>query len=279
MFRFLKKLMIILLILIGIPCALWAYSRYIEPSLLTVHRESITAPDSVAATRVVYFSDTHFGTLYSQENLARIVDQINAQSPDVVVFGGDFIDNYTRDGYALDSDALSAELARIQATDGKYAVWGNHDYGGGAEWIYPDIMAAGGFTLLENTSEFLSQRGLRIVGYDDALLGHTDSGDYSLDNGDYNLILIHEPDMADAITATGGGLILSGHSHGGQVSLPFLTRLMYPEEGKKYTKGLYTSSDLGRSDAVQLYVSQGIGVTMVPYRFLNVPEIVVVDIN
>lgn len=54
---------------------------------------------------------------------------------------------------------------------------------------------------------------------------------------------------------------------------------MYPEEGKKYTKGLYTSSDLGRSDAVQLYVSQGIGVTMVPYRFLNVPEIVVVDIN
>lgn len=277
--RFFRNLLITLIIFVGIPAGLWGYSRYVEPSLLVTKKIAVTAPATVSPCKVVFFTDTHFGNLYPEENLQKIVAKINAQNPDLVVFGGDFIDNYNQDAAYLDILLLEEELSNIKATYGKYAVWGNHDYGGGAEWIYPDIMAAGGFTLLTNEGAYIPELGMNILGYDDYLLGHTDPQAYTIDHEDFTLVLTHEPDVTDQLNLSNAGLILAGHSHGGQVSLPVITKYMLPSGATEYTKGLYDAATLGKSEGTQLFVSKGIGLTMIPYRFLNPPEIVVVNIN
>ena len=71
-------------------------------------------------------------------------------------------------------------------------------------------------------------------------------------------------------------LVLAGHTHGGQISLPYLTEQILPANGKKYIKGLYT---IGSADQTKLFVTKGTGMTKLPFRFMNVPEIVSIEIS
>lgn len=95
--------------------------------------------------RIVFFTDTHFGALYDEKHLKRIVQMINGLDADIIVFGGDLFDNFARDKEILDMEYLQKELSRIEGKIGKYAVFGNHDYGGGAIRIYEDFMNNCGF--------------------------------------------------------------------------------------------------------------------------------------
>ena len=93
--KILKGMMIFLIAVILIGAGLFVWARYLEPSFLIVREESMTAPVS-QSTRIVFFSDTHFGKWYSPGNIDRVVEKINEQNPDVVIFGGDFFDIYAR---------------------------------------------------------------------------------------------------------------------------------------------------------------------------------------
>lgn len=267
-----KKFMITLFLFVLVLGGLILYARFAEPSMLVVKSVKVAAPGQL---KIAYFSDTHFGKDYEEKNIERIVAKINAAEPDLVVFGGDFYDNYNRDKTRIDLDYMGKQLSKIQGE--KFAVRGNHDCGGGAEFIYGDLMEAGGFRLLVNEMLYLEEYDTTLVGYDDNQLGVTDESLFTLSTGTYNLLLLHEPDLAESIDSDTPGLALAGHSHGGQVNLPILTQKILPPGAKKYSKGLYSSAELGGNN--QLFVSSGIGTTVLPVRFLNVPEVVVLDLD
>lgn len=265
------------LFLILILCILLIYAHFVEPSLLVKTTYTVQAPSDVKECKIVYFSDTHLGNLYDQEHLSRIVEKINSQNTDIVVFGGDLLDNYARDQEILDLDFIKSKLKAITPDSKKYAVYGNHDYGGGASRVYSDLMENGGFTLLNNTSLYLEEFNIRMTGFDDYLLGNTDPELYQSREDAFTVLLSHEPDVAQLISMPQAGLMLSGHSHGGQVTLPFLTQYSLPTGATKYIKGHYP--DCGISENLSLYVSKGIGMTVLPFRFLNPPEIMVLQIR
>lgn len=254
-----------------------AYAHWVEPRLLTVRTLSVETTTPIRPCRVVFFTDTHFGALYGGENAGAIADKINALDADLVVFGGDLFDNYARDKASLDLDALRRELGRIQAKAGKFAVWGNHDYGGGAARIYADFLASCGFEVLNDESRALPGYGISIIGYDDALLGYTDPSLYTVQNEGFSLVAAHEPVIAQRLDGAGEQFVLTGHTHGGQVWLPFLTARILPPGAGAFVKGLYTAEDLGTDRPVQMYTSSGIGMTKYPLRLGNPPEIVAID--
>lgn len=260
-----------------ILCILLFYAHFVEPNLLVKTEYTVQAPSPVQECKIVYFSDTHFGSLYDQEHFTRIVKKINSQNPDIVVFGGDLLDNYARDREDLDLDFISSKLNEISPASEKFAVYGNHDYGGGASRVYSDLMESGGFTVLKNTSLLLEEYNIRMVGYDDYLLGSTEDSHYQISEEDFTILLSHEPDVAQFISLPRTGVMLAGHSHGGQVSLPFLTERNLPTGATMYVEGDYP--DCGVSANISLYVSRGIGMTVLPFRFLNPPEIMVLHIK
>lgn len=277
--RFIKRLLKIILIIFMLIMGVFLYSRYIEPSMLSTKEISIKGNDDASPCRIVFFTDTHFGKLYPEENIEKVVEKINSQKPDIVIFGGDFFDNYARDYSILDFDYLQSQLDKIESKYGKYAVFGNHDYGGGAVRIYEEFMSGGGFRVLKNENKYIDELKIRLIGYDDYLLGKTDESLYKIENEDLNIIISHEPDAVKFIEGPELSFILSGHSHGGQVYLPYITKKILPVGAQKYTKGHYSSDEVEINKSTEMFVSKGVGVTSIPYRFLNVPEIVVLDIK
>ncbi|MGL5346290.1 MAG: metallophosphoesterase [Peptostreptococcaceae bacterium] len=272
-----KRIVILLIVLILTPIGVYFYSKYIEPNLLTIKKYDVQIPDDVSDSKIVFFSDTHFGKMYDQSNIEKIVKKINSQNPDIVIFGGDFLDNYARDRSFLDLDYLSSSLASIDAKYGKYAVLGNHDYGGGAIKVYGDIMSAGGFSIIKNDNVFIDKLGIKLIGFDDLLMGYTDSSLYSIKSDNFNIVLSHEPDVVNKVSLKNYGLMLSGHSHGGQVSLPYVTQKVLPDGAKEYIKGRY--DNIGINNNIDLFVSKGIGMTSVPFRLFNAPQIMVLDLK
>lgn len=277
--KFFKKLLKALAALVLVATAFFIYSGFIEPNMLVTTAVKKKIPAETLPFKVVLFSDTHFGKHYSQKNVEKIVKKINEQNPDIVVFGGDFFDNYARDKEELDLDYLAEELRKITAKHGKYAVFGNHDHGGGAVRVYEQFMTDSGFEVLRNESISIDELNINIIGLDDFRLGRVDRSLYSIDNSRFNLIIAHQPDVIDLMEIKGSNLMLSGHSHGGQVSLPFITDRILPSGAKHYIKGLY-SFDSEKIDAeTNLFVTKGIGMTTLPLRFLNPPEIAVIDFS
>ena len=156
--------MILLIFMILIVC----YSRYIEPERLVVKEITVETDMDIEKCRIVFFTDTHFGALYDEKHIERIVNMINGRDADIVIFGGDLLDNYARDKEILDMEYLQEELSRIEAKVGKYAVFGNHDYGGGAIRIYENFMNNCGFDVLDDEAVFLEKFNMEIIGFDDS---------------------------------------------------------------------------------------------------------------
>lgn len=275
--RLVKSVFVLIMCIGLLGVSIWGYARYIEPNLLIATKYEVEVPEDVAACRVVFFSDTHLGRLYPEENLEKLVEKINEQAPDVIIFGGDFFDHYARDKEILDVAYITDCLAAIKAPYGKYAVYGNHDYGGGADKVYQQMMTQAGFYLFNDSNVFIEGLNLRIIGFDDYLMGYTNQELYTLKSETYNIILSHEPDVADFMRIPTEGMVLSGHSHGGQVRLPILTESVLPRGAKKYVRGYYPNT--GQDKDLPLYVSTGVGMTVYPYRFLNIPEIMVLDLK
>lgn len=252
------------------------YARFIEPNMLITNRFSVSSPNVKEAFTVVFFSDTHFSGIYPEQNIEKIVERINRQNADIVVFGGDFFDNYQKEKDILDLDYMEEQLSSIEAGYGKYCIWGNHDKGGGSAKIYAEMMEKGGFTLLKNESILIEELNLEIRGLDDYLLGNPDTSTDMMQASRVNIILSHAPDIIDDMDGTNTDIMLSGHSHGGQVFVPEITKKILPDGAKKYVKGLYLFKNSRDS---KLIVSKGIGTTQIPYRFLNIPEIMVLEMR
>lgn len=250
-----------------------AYSILVEPNRLSVKKHTRGAGE--ARLRVVQLTDIHIGPFYPRYKVARLVRKVNRLAPDVVVFTGDLYDRFIK--YRREDAA--EPLAALKAPLGKFAVWGNHDCTKMARWYAP-VLERAGFTLLENEAVILPAgegRTLAIGGTDDLIYGEPEVSKTARGTaaGDYRIILMHEPDGADRLKGTGVDLILSGHTHGGQIRLPLLPPVT-TDLGKKYIRGFYP---IDPEKNTELYVSQGIGCTQIPARLGAVPEIAVFDIG
>lgn len=252
------------------------YAKEVETRLLQLNKHSIHHPKipiGFDQFKILQFSDTHLGFHYSVEQLAKIVKTINKLNPDVVVFTGDLMDEPNKYQH---SEEIIPILSRISTTFGKFAIYGNHDHGGYGTDLYRDIMMNSGFTVLQNSSErikLVDGSSLYMVGLDDAMLGkpNFEKAVAGIPKDSYKILLAHEPDLATAAVQYGIQLQLSGHSHGGQVKIPFFGPLITPPYSEHYYEGFY---DLEYSDNdLTLYVNRGIGTTRLPFRFLSKPEL------
>lgn len=276
--KFIRKILIFVLCLFLTGALLAGYAFKIEPAMLFTHYYDLNAPDRkiTQVIRVIQLSDIQVNAYYTEHKLDKLVDKVNDLSPDVIVFTGDLFDNFSK--YKA-VDAVTLALSSLNASYGKYAVWGNRDYGGGASRVYADIMSDSGFTLLKNegvTITTTNGQELFIGGLDDALLGTPDISATLGQMGndpDYRIILLHEPDLADRLETDSADLLLAGHSHGGQVRLPFI-KSPSTALAEKYTAGFY---DLSKN--MKLYVNTGIGTSHIPVRFMVPPEIAVFNIG
>lgn len=279
MIRAIGKAIKTILILVIVGCLLASaglvYARFIEPQRLTVKEISDISYSMKEPITVAIFADTHFGFDYSLEDFQKVVDQVNANPPDVLIFAGDLIDNLNE--YSGDTWQISNMLSKMNANIGKYAVFGNHDYGGGAEWEYESIMNEGGFTVLKNEIVTFDKYNLRLIGIDDLVIGYGDASIVNEADAElYNLVICHEPDIMDMILDSNADYMVSGHTHGGQIRVPFYTEKFLPSYGEKYVKGEY---QIDNEHQTILYVNSGLGTTKIPARFGAVPELTYLTIK
>ncbi|KEK25925.1 metallophosphoesterase [Bacillus gaemokensis] len=254
------------------------YAKYIEPNFLSLTHHTLQSPlipKNFHGMKIIQFSDLHLGYYFSLQHLADIVSKINETTPDIVFFTGDLIDNYQT--YS-ETPFVSSILRNIHAPFGKFAIYGNHDHGGYGTEYYDQIMNDADFELLQNAEKrirLLDNSEISIFGIDDMLLGKPEihATLQRAKNDIYTIVLVHEPDIAPQIAKFPVNLQLSGHSHGGQVQIPFLGALITPALAKHYIEGFYPIHDL------LLYVNRGLGRTRVPFRFMARPEITLFTLN
>lgn len=273
--RLIKTIISLSIIIVLLAVSGIAYARYIEPSRLKVAEISDISYSIHEPVTVAIFSDTHFGFDYTTDDFQKAVDAINEKSPDFILFAGDLVDHL--DKYEGDTTLISEKLSLLNANIGKYSVFGNHDYGGGAENRYEAIMNAGGFTVLKNEIITYKDNNFRIIGIDDVLIGYGNPQIVNQAAADmYNLVLCHEPDVIDEVFDSNSDFFVSGHTHGGQIRIPRYTEMFLPSYGRTYVKGEY---QLENQCNTVVYVNPGLGTTKIPARFGAVPEVTFLTIN
>lgn len=272
--KIIKRLFILIFILILLGLAALYYAFKIEPYRVVTEDYDLTeVTDGSEEVKIALISDLHVKMDFTASEIAKVVEEINAAEPDIVIFAGDLYDEY--DSYS-DNEGVIEQLSNIQAKYAKIAIRGNRDVGGGAERMYDDIMSQSGFTLLINENETVtldSGKTIAITGLDDSLLGApampNDAGD-----GDYSILLTHEPDVVDNYAQYSFDIALSGHSHGGQFHIPLLDSVNERLAGQtelcdEYKSGMYElSGNIGR-----IFVNTGIGTTHISARFGVPPEV------
>jgi hypothetical protein len=230
--------------------------------------------------RIVQISDIHLDEYTEPFFLERIVQKVNALIPDVVLLTGDFITHgsltFIAGGHAI---RRCAEILTTLAAPLRYAVLGNHDVTFNAPVVI-NALNAHGTPVLVNQNVPIERNGARLwlCGVDDPGTSHPNLDLAIPEKPDGPVLLMaHEPDYADDVIAHPRGhlvdLMLAGHSHGGQVRLPFVGPLILPPMGLKYPEGHY------RFNQMQLYVNRGIGTVGLPFRLNCPPEITLLTLN
>jgi len=251
----------------GIICFL--YALLIEPYWLQVKNITIeTEKISSTELRIVHISDLHCEEKIRNEK--RLVEEINALRPDVIVFTGDSLN--TPDALAN----FKKTMGELKAGIGKFAVQGNFDV-----WFWSDIELFGGtgFELLDKDTVKLEKNVERFYISGLSCKNPSDVKNLLADIPEdcFSIFLYHYPDLIEDLDNLNVDLYLCGHTHGGQVAIPFYGAIItFSKYGKKYESGMYKVGE------TILYVNRGIGMESSPapkVRFFARPEITVIDIK
>lgn len=247
-----------------------------HPQLTRIDIQLARLPAALDGFTIAQLSDFHYGP-FAESAIRRAIDVVNQLKADLIVLTGDFVTipiladyiHNARDSARV-ADPCAQLLAGLSARLGKYAVLGNHDRDSDPGFI-TECLQSRGMPVLSNRSIPIEDSGARlwIAGIDDALAGKPDL-DVTLKQVPREepvVLLAHEPDFADTAKAYPVDLQLSGHSHGGQVSFPFIGPLYLPDQARKYPRGRY------QLRALTLYTNIGLGTIRIPVRFNCPPEI------
>jgi len=263
------------------------YSGEIARHWLEVTQRDFVLPNLPAAfdgLRIAQISDIHMDEFTEPFFLRHVVHKINLLNPDAVFLTGDFVtDGIGHRHFAVGSAWQCAAILKELECPQVYAVLGNHDVIIGAKKV-TEALTASGITVLRNAYLPMERSGGRIwlAGLDDPLEGHPNP-ELAIPASIRNqpdepvVLLCHAPDYADRLMAHPAGqavdLMLSGHTHGGQICLPFLGALALPLWGKKYVEGFF------RLGGLQLYVNRGIGTVGLPFRLNCPPELTLLTLR
>ena len=266
--------------IVGAPflvLAVWAF--IIEPNRLIVHHETIALsnwPSALNGLRIAALSDIHAGSPFiDADKLRLVVKRTNETQPDVIVLLGDYMVRTSWHSTEMPPEQIAETLKELNARFGVYAVLGNHD------WWYDvtrvrTAFERQGIKVLDNDAVRLERDGqpFWMVGIADAWSLKDDIAGTAkkVPAGEPAIALTHNPDILPRFPPA-FQLTLAGHTHGGQVNLPFLGRRIVPSEfGQRYAAGHI------EEEGKHLFVTTGIGTSVFPVRFRVPPEIAVLTL-
>lgn len=262
--------------------ALAGDSILLEPNRPRVVRKDFFLPrwpERMNGFTLALLSDFHYDPYFSTHPLHAAIPLVNDLRPDLIVLAGDFVTvpNFgdVRKG-ALAAEPCAQLLRQMTAPYGLWAVLGNHDEVTDYKHVTRALQAAN-IQVLANQSQAMERDGARfwLAGVND-VLSHTADLSKTLRRvpaEEAVVLLAHEPDFADEAANFPIDLQLSGHSHGGQVRIPFLPPLYLPRMAKKYVWGTY------RVGPLTLYTTAGLGTIGVPMRLNCPPEITLLTLR
>jgi hypothetical protein len=244
-----------------------------EPFLLAVERRAIglrRLPAELDGLRVAQLSDVHHSQFTGREQIERAVETANSLEPDIIALTGDYVSHERR--FAAPCAEM---LGRLRARYGVFAVLGNHDHWTDAPLV-TDLFRAEGITVLINEGfRFTAQGGsFWLAGVDDKMVGLEDlpralAGSQP---DEMKLVLAHNPVILRRAARAGVDLVLSGHTHGGQVTW----RSEKSPSGRPRRRIL---RGLARRGDTQIYVSRGLGTVVLPVRYGSPPEVTLLELR
>lgn len=252
-----KKIFLIILIFIFIAFVCFVYIKYVSTKKLEVREYKIISSNLTSdyyGLKIVHFGDIHYGKNIDKKYLDSVVDKINLLKPDIVVFTGDLIDKNVSINEQIEDDILNS-LSNIKSRLGKFAIRGDEDNDD-----YPSLIKKAGFTYLENNFEYIYNSEKPII------ISNIDGNNLEDEKSIYNILLLHQPDKLLEMDYKKYNLVLAGHSHNGQIKLPFIGPLFKFNGSEKYYDSYY---DLGNT---KLYITSGIGTSKINIRFNNRPS-------
>jgi predicted MPP superfamily phosphohydrolase len=243
-------------------------------------------PEAFRGFKIAQLSDLHSSPLVDKEHLEQAVDLALAEKPDLIVLTGDFIGHglrgHSQEIHEFDTqylDNLVAALGRAKAPFGTFAVLGNHDFWSGPEVtqrIHQDFETHAGIRVLRNQRVTLTKKeeSIQLLGIDD--YWHTWNLRKTMrkvPKKSVKILLSHNPDINRQLKPSHKiDLVLSGHTHGGQISFPFVGAPFSPTRDHRYLRGLVRDGDR------QTYITRGIGHLVVPIRFNCPPEVTLITL-
>lgn len=256
------------------PAAFATWGFWLEPASLRNEDHELRIPSwprECEGLRVAVLADLHVGSPHNGlANLARVVDLTQRASPDLVLLAGDFVVRGVVGGRFVSPEQSAAELSRLSAPGGVFAVLGNHDWWLDAERVRRALEAAG-IPVLEDAARpvALGDCDFWLVGVSDFWEAPHDveAALSAVPPDQPTLLFRHNPDVFPEIPPR-VSLTIAGHTHGGQVYLPGIGRPVVPSQfGERFAIGHIVE------DGRHLFVSSGVGTSIVPIRFLVPPEV------
>lgn len=273
-----KKIVIIcfkvIILLIILSITFYLYTTYVSSKIITVKEQRIInekLPSNFDGLKIIQISDIHYGSTIFIKDIKKLIKLINERRPDLVVFTGDLVDK----NYKLKSkeqENLITELKKINTTIGKYAVMGEED-----STQFNTIMKQSNFTILNNTYDLIykdNNNPILLIGINNSKNNIDINNAYNYfeqpthNSNIYTITLLHKPDSVDEILQKyQTDLFLAGHSHNGQVKIPYFGSIFKKEGAKKYNDEFYQIND------AKLYISSGIGTNENGFRLFCRPSI------
>lgn len=272
-----KRILIIFLVLIlFVFVGILFYSHFLAVKKLHVKEYRIVNENLkvIHGYKIAHFSDIHFGKTTNSNDLKGMVIKINLMKPDLLIFTGDLIDKDT----TLTEKAKEEIETILKALDKKivkYCIKGEDDL---KFTSYDFIMENAGFISLDDTyktlyitkEDYLLLVGLKSTKNAESIGERLEEANHFISSLEekpmYSIFIMHEPDFIEKIDTDFYDLVLAGHSHGGQVEIPFVGGIVYPKYAKKYHQ------DYMRIGKANFYITSGIGTTTYGFRLFNPPS-------
>ena len=229
-------------------------------------------PPEFEGYKILHFTDLHYGFLNPRLIVKSIVNMANSAGADVIACTGDYV---KKRNTKEELRVIWPELMRLKARDGVYITLGNHDHWADHTEVLKLLEESG--RSLRHKAVKIERNGKRIwfagtgdlwedkVGLDEALAG--------IPGDDCRIVLAHNPDTADINFSGRVDLMLSGHTHGGQVVLPLVGAPILPVKNKEYSQGLVKGKNCN------VFISRGIGASSIPVRFNCAPELALLKLK